>query len=121
MTMTAQIAPPNSIILVLDPECGVLPEELRGASIASTPSALVVGTLAESDGPVEVSMGGASDRPTNNDLELRWAGSLATSGRLAVLTVTQVVVLEMPAAPSAKVELWTNDENEPDLIWLVIE
>lgn len=121
LRLQAQISPPHSIILMLDPDAGVLPETMQVEAIASTTTALAVGTLAEFDGPTRVGISAADDRPTVRDLERRWAGRLETRGRLAVMTVTGEIVLETPAAQSTSVEVWTTDEAEPDLVWFVVE
>lgn len=120
MIETVRVAAPNGLLLILDPASGVLPESLGGASVAATASGLAVGALAEFDGETEVCVGDRSDLPTDRSLELRWEGELETSGRLGVLTVYNEILLERASASVAHVEVWTNDLDEPDLVWVAI-
>lgn len=120
MTESVRIAAPNSLILVLDPEFGVLPETLGGAAIAASSSALAVGTLAESDGETEVTIGSVRDLPTDESLVPRWEGQVQTSGRLAVVSLYNEVLLEVDAPSEVKLQVWTNDPEEPDAVWLAL-
>jgi len=106
--------------LVLDPASGVLPETLGGASIVASTSSLAVGTLAEFDGETEVTIARSGAAPSDPSLTLRWEGALETSGRIAVLTIYNDVVIESGAPPIAYVQVWTNDPDEPDVIWVAI-
>ncbi len=63
MSLMSRISPPNGLVLVLDPASGVLPESLGTRSIAASPSALVVGTLAEFDGQTEIHLADATAVP----------------------------------------------------------
>lgn len=120
MTETIRVAPPNGLLLVLDPSTGVLPETLSGESIAATSSALAIGTLTEVDGDTEVNLGARGDVPGGPALSLRWEGDLETTGRLGVLTIHNDVLIERATPSVVRVEVWTNDPDEPDVIWVVV-
>lgn len=121
MRSSAVLSPPNSILLLLDPRTGIVPSSFHGESFASTPSALAIGTRAEFDGTTEVNIGHKGDLPSDPTLQLRWEGMLATTGLLAVLTCVNETVLVVPAGEEVDIQLWTNDLDEPDIIWCVIE
>jgi hypothetical protein len=93
---------------------------MAGEAVAATSSGLAVGTLAEFDGETEVNLGDVGDLPQGLGLVLRWDGSLETSGFLGVLTIYNQVLMETPAAPLANVQIWTNDDNEPDVVWVAV-
>lgn len=86
MTESVRLAPPNNLILVLDPDSGELPETVGRESVAASASAIAIDTLAEFDGETTINLGTPEELPDDSSLALRWTGTLATSGRLAVLT-----------------------------------
>lgn len=116
--LTAQLAPPNSLLLVLDPRTGELPATLAGAPIASTSSALAIGTLMELDGETQVHLADTLEIPEQMDLAKRWEGTLTTNGALGVLTVHNEVLIELDVGERVYVQVWTNDPIEPDVIWV---
>lgn len=118
--MTARLAPPNSLLLVLDPRTGELPDTLAGAPIASTSSALAISTLMELDGETEVHLANTPDIPEQMELAKRWEGRLTTTGTLGVLTVHNEVLIQLDVGESAGVQVWTNDPSEPDVIWVLV-
>jgi hypothetical protein len=107
------IAPPNSLVLVMDPSVGEVPEIMAGGSIAASRSCVAVGTLCEVDGSTRISLGA-----TNSGLEghrLAFDGVLETPGRrIAVMSVTDEVLIQMPVeSDQTRVRVWTNDDREP--------
>ena len=120
--MTAvRLAPPNSLLLVLDPRSGVLPQSMTRHLVASTESGLAIGTVAEQDGETEVWLGLSRNLPVDPRLSLVWTGSLRTTGRLAILTVYDELVLETRARRVAEVQVWTNDPAEPDVVCVAVD
>jgi len=113
MRLSADIAPPNSLLLIMDPATGVVPESMAGGLAASTPSCVAVGTLAQQDGTTRVtladSFGPAVEGPPIFD------GVLETPARkLAVCTVLGAVVLETAVgAERTRVRIWVDDPAEP--------
>jgi hypothetical protein len=120
LTQLVRIAPSNSLILVLDPETGALPDSLEGNSIAACPWGLAIGTLNEFDGETTVSLASAAELPDDQGLLRRWRGVVFTSGRIGVLNVHNEVLLETVSGEAQTVEVWTNDLNEPDIIWVIV-
>ncbi len=47
--LSTQISPPNSVLLVLDPETGEVPTSMAGPSVAASPLGIAIGTLAGDD------------------------------------------------------------------------
>lgn len=120
MTQSARFSPPNSLILVLDPRSGEAPSTVSNESVVATSSGLAIGTLAEMDGETEVNLGGSDLLPKDGSVTLRWEGTLETTGRLAVLSVYSDVLIAVDAEPLTRIEIWTNDPDEPDLIWVSV-
>jgi hypothetical protein len=120
MSISARVAPPNSLVLVLDPSGGTIPASLNGELIAATDSCLAIGCRAEDDGETEFILGnsdsiGRGERPA-------FEGTLKTPSRkIAVRSVLGTMILEMPV-PSGEtmVRVWVNDPQEPDCITIGI-
>ena len=114
--LRATIAPSNSIIFLSDPTCPIeVPEITRGASIWRSANCVAVGTLCEIDGATTIVLGSKVDGSLGRKV---FTGSIQTPGRIiAVTTSTADIVLSL-SVPDEKTTLniWTNDESEPDLI-----
>ena len=52
-----RLAPPNSVILVMDPNARDLPKSMGSSLASATPSALAIGCQAEMDGETEIRLG----------------------------------------------------------------
>lgn len=117
-----EVQPSNSLLLVMDPDHGVIPESMGGRLVAVTESCLAVGTLSEADGPTHVDVVDATDfQGVEDGSWLAWEGMLATvSGRLAVMDVLGDVLADRQVGPSAAVRLIVNDDREPDRISVVV-
>src|SRR5215475_12879520 len=61
MTISASIAPPNSLLVISDQSGGKVPEITRDRRIWSTPTCIIVGCLAFMDGQTRVSMDNGSE------------------------------------------------------------
>jgi hypothetical protein len=111
---------PFSVVFVMDPVTGMPPERMGGESLAVGASSIAVGTLADVDGPTQIFLGDAGEGAPAAGLVLRWEGSLPTSGRLAIVSVDDVVLLEAESTVGERtqVQIWTNHESEPDQIWV---
>lgn len=116
--LEASLSPPHSVVLILDPAVGEPPESMAGEAVAASGSCVAVGTLSEADGPTRIVLGDvvtAEDEP----LGLRWTGEIETRGTVAVTTVLGDVVLRAESPSRIRLEVWTNDVSEPDLIYVV--
>jgi hypothetical protein len=73
----------------------------------------------ELDGETEVHLTDTPEILEQVDLAKRWEGRIATDGVLGVLTVHNEVLIELNVGKSVRVQVWTNDPTEPDVIWVL--
>ena len=120
--ITAKLKPPNSLIFVMDPSSGQLPESLGSSSVTSTLTSLAIGTLSEVDGETQLILGSLDDggHRTAPDLALRWSGEIETSGSVAIVSAENLVILEVSSEATAVIQIWSNDEFEPDLVCVLV-
>lgn len=118
--LTANIAPPNSLLLVMDRTVGRVPDSMQGRDIAFTPTCIAIGTLSEHDGSTHVMLGDNSE-PLARTAPI-FDGVLDTPGRkLAVCSVLDEVILEIDvAAERTRVRVWSNDQAEPSEICILV-
>lgn len=113
---STRTAPPNSLVLVMDPRGGEIPASMNQSLVSATNSCIAIGCLSEDDGETDVCLGPRSnvdsgERPV-------FDGTLATPSRkVAVKTVLGETLLEatVPAAVT-HIRVWANDAAEPDRI-----
>lgn len=117
-----EVQPSNSLLLVMDPDHGVIPESMAGRSVAATESCLAVGTLSEADGPTRVDVVDGSDfGGVTEGSWVAWEGTLVTvSERLAVMDVLGNLLVDRRVGLSVAVRLIVNDDREPDRISVVV-
>jgi len=120
MSLSVRINFPNSLLLVLDPVLGVVPNVLESGLVTATPTALAIGTTAEPDAPTLVVMCARSDLPHAATLTCAWRGVVETAGTLAVTSVEGSVYLATPARRQCSMEVWANDLDEPSEVWLAL-
>lgn len=114
-------SPRNGLILVMDPDHGELPDHYDGTEfLVATDTTLIIETLAEFDGETSIHLVAESDVPRDGTVTLRWEGTLRTTGRLAVLNVLLEVLLETSASETTPVQVWTDDDHEPEDIYLAL-
>lgn len=115
---TKRIRPPNSVVLVMDAR-GVVPQRMSGA-LATTSSAIALGTRATADGDTQVSV--CDSRPPAGDLQPVFDGNLETpSGHLLVQSVEGDRYFDVPVARDpVHLMVLTNDPAEPDVIVVVL-
>ena len=119
MTLTADIAPPNSV-LIMDRSVGQIPDSLMGGLTAFTPTCVAIGTRSEHDGDTRVTLeenDGSSCRGVP-----AFDGVLDTPDRkIAVCSVLDDVIFELPVpAERTRVRIWANDASEPSEIYIVV-
>lgn len=116
---TVAVAPPNSVVLVMDPRTGDVPETMGGQLVASTPSCVAIGCLAEKDGQTSLHLGDYEVTPAH---ALIFDGLIETPSRLlAVCNVRREPYLSMAVAEErTQVRIWVNDDVEPDDIGVVV-
>jgi hypothetical protein len=111
----AVLSPPNAILFVLDPtnKDAAVPQYVAGELVAATATCVSVGTQADVDGDVEVSLAPAAAAPA--DLQQVFLGAIATPGRrVAVVTSHFQRVLEVDVpSDAAEVAIWADDLRNP--------
>ena len=65
---TTTLAPPNSLLLVMDHTAGQIPESMRGSAIAFTSTCIAIGTLSETAGSTRVALDNASSAQPNGTI-----------------------------------------------------
>ena len=124
MKVQTRIAPPNSVILVMEPGLGEVPRMMGGQLVSATPSCVAVGTLAEFDGETTITLSSAVVVADDRELgTLVFEQQIVVSGgRIAVCTVRLDAVLEIAVeGTSPRVRIWVNDLAEPDAIHIVVD
>jgi hypothetical protein len=116
----AVVRPPYAVIIVGDPACEP-PESLGGQLIGSTSSCVAIGTLSDVDGDTRIRMLDAEDA-VNLPAHLVFEGELELpTRRVTIMSVLGSVYLERQLdSPSVSVQIWVNDQEEPDNIAIVI-
>lgn len=118
--ISTEIAPPNSLVLVMDPSVAQIPESMFGELVASTSTCIAIGTLSEHDGRTYIALGDnqnvAPKRAPTFD------GILQTPDyRIAVCSVLDDVILEIKVATCrTRVRMWANDSMEPSQIYIIV-
>ena len=121
MKRRAQVAPENSVVLVMDSSAGTVPAAYDGGLIAATASCVVVGTRAQHEGKTAITL--TDDQvPTGMGLDRAFQGDLETpSGVLGVYTVVGEAIIEVTVScDRVGVAIYVNDHNEPDVITIHI-
>jgi hypothetical protein len=116
MSCSTSIAPPNSLLLISDPNRGQGPEFIEGPLILSTPSRISVGCLMFADGETEVTLG-TSDEVDPGEPPAFDATLETPSHAVVVWTVEDEMVLsaKVPDAET-RVRIWVNHPTEPDKV-----
>ena len=114
------VSPPNSLVVVGDPQ-GNVPESYAGGLIAATESCILVGTLAEMDGETTVRLA-RGRKPSDCPEILAFERRLTIPSRhLVIGNVLRDVYMERSLeTDSPTVQIWVNHGNEPDIICIVV-
>jgi hypothetical protein len=114
MIKSTKVAPPYSLLAILDPNGGQAPDPVRGAQILSTPSCITVACFMSQDGETKVALG--PDREVDTGRVAAFDGMLETPNRAVVVsTVECEIVLELPVPNTrTRVRIWVNRPKEPD-------
>jgi hypothetical protein len=124
MTLETQLAPPNSLLLIMDLEHGEIPESMRGRSVAATASCIAVATLAEMDAETKVLLTDEQNLQTSTfDFTRIFSGRIRTPNRaIHVCTVRLEPVLAMTVqSEETAIEVWTNSPVEPSGICVLVK
>ena len=123
MKTQASFAPKNSLILVLDPSAGDIPNSMARQLVASTPSCIAVGTMSASDGETMVVL--TDDKQCldfNPTMQRVFEGFIDTPRmEVSVCTVDIEPILSLRvSAKRTGVEVWVNHEREPNRVYVLI-
>jgi hypothetical protein len=123
MKFETTIAPPNSIVLVVDFETGQVPRSFNGQLIAATETCVAVGTLSEQDGETTIVLTDEASPDVIASNSLAFDDSIAIrGGALSVVTAWNEPVLSLPVhTENVRVRVWVNHRSEPDHIVIVAE
>jgi hypothetical protein len=116
-----RVAPPNSLVLVMDHTLGNVPDSMNQNLVASTQSCVAVGTLSEADGETFLSLSDETPSRLPNRAPV-FDGVLPTpSKRVSVCSVRDepLLLLDVPASRT-RVRVWANHTSEPNEIWIVV-
>lgn len=110
------ISPPNSLVLVMDPDSGVVPDSMEGKLVSNTESCIAVGTRATVDGETEVVF--RNSALPRAGLMRAFQGTVATPNQtLSICTIYGDVLLKKKVNVSkSAIEIWVDDETEPSTI-----
>jgi hypothetical protein len=123
MMTSAAIHPPNALLFVMDLKTGEIPETMGGQFIVSTPSSIVVATLAAVDGDTVVMLTDERARVREvPGLRRVFSGVLQTPRKeLCVCTVLLEPVVKLPVSSTqSKVEIWANRDREPSALCVLV-
>jgi hypothetical protein len=117
-----RVAPPNSLLLIMDPDAGQPPLELHDAALAATDSCIAIGTLCEIDGETTIQLGVEPSAGSPGIAQV-FEGQIATpSRRIAVCTALNSVLASIEVTGSlTRVRIWTDDPTEPSQIWIATD
>jgi hypothetical protein len=125
MIKKARIAPPNSLLLLMDVDRGDIPEpeSMDSRRFVTTPSCVAIGTLMQADGETTVTLTDEGCPETGDDLRLAFSGAVLTPQmRIDVCTVLLDVLISLDVMnATSNVEIWTNHATEPDRICIIVE
>lgn len=115
-TKSVTITPPYSLILLLDPATGVVPQSMNGQLIAVSQSCVAVGCRPEDDGPTTVILGSKS--LVDPGREPFFACEIETPSRVLELQTALGATLATAdvGRSIARLSVWVNDSLEPDKI-----
>jgi hypothetical protein len=114
---TINIAPPNSIIFVMDRRNKDTPILTEGLIVAN-PSCVVIGTYPEPDGETTIILTDEATRDVGAPDSLAFTGSIRVPSRdLSVSTAYHDVLLSMPtSSEEVRLRVWVNHPECPDRI-----
>jgi len=111
-----EVAPPYSMVLVMDPSVGQIPESFSGRLVAATSSCIALGTCPEVDGPTQITLGDTP--PSGAARHSVFDGHLETPAhRIEVQSALCEVLLGIDVPGDLmRVRIWVNDQRWPDAI-----
>jgi hypothetical protein len=120
MPQSVEIAPPNSLILVVGSSLPEIPRSFGDSIVASTSTCVAVGCRSESDGPTRFLLGTEGDITLNG--APAFAGKLQTPDHVVALETVEGTRVAQQAVHSdvVVIRVWVNDLSEPDEVMVAI-
>ncbi len=112
---------PNSLLLIMDIETGIIPESMNNKLVAFDKSciAIAIATLSCIDGKTQIIL-------TNETLLLSEQYFLVHSGmldfpskKLSICNIFYEIMIEMNVEKQCHIAIYANDQFEPDSIYIV--
>ena len=119
-THSRLVTPSNSVILVMDPQLGKIPNSMNGRVVAATDSCVAVGTKEEYEGPTRIRITDevSDDTPP---LKVHDGAVEVTSGEIVVANILGEAFLRWPVeGTSVGLQIYINHSTEPDEIVVVV-
>lgn len=112
---------PNSVLFVMDPSIGVIPDSMSRSIVASTDSCIAVGTNFEQEGSTNVLI--SDKRSKHAEFTRVFEGCIRTPNfSLAVCDIYEDVMIEFRVLNSvSKIEIWVNQQHVPTAIEIITE
>jgi hypothetical protein len=121
MIQTIRIAPRNSLLLIMDPAVGEIPESMDGGLVAVTSSCVAVGTRSEVDGETLISLSDEASQAETSLFCVFHSHLDTPTRRIAVCSVSNEALLHAGVAGSrTALQIWVNHQSEPDEIRVLI-
>lgn len=116
LMQSLKLAPPNSLVLVMDSGARDLPKSMDGSLVSATPSAVAIGCRAEVDGETEVRLG--RDEEVDMGSSPVFVGQLETpTGIVSVRSVLDEEVLSLRVGRErVTLRVWADDPVEPSVV-----
>lgn len=122
MRAVVDLAPPHSVVLVMDQSIGIVPAAMDGGLVAATPSCVAVGTFSEHDGTTRITLTDEASRDMSGASNLVFDGFIETPSRLvAVCSILDDAILKLPVdSQLTRVQVWANHSSEPSEICVCV-
>jgi hypothetical protein len=118
MINSTKVAPPHSLVLVMDSGGGDIPESMGEGLIASTDSCIAIGCKPEIDGATDISLGSLNEMDA--ELIIVFDGFLPTPNRSIIVKTVfgSILVDTLVQTPKTAVRIGVNDQKEPDRVFI---
>ena len=122
--MKTSLFPPNAILFIFDisNESVQIPDYIDGRLISANETCISVGTQAEIDGEVVVSLLDINLALDTNKFQQEFVGSILTPGsKLAIVTAEMDIVLQKDIQrDSTEVSIWVDDFRCPSAVIVTV-
>lgn len=113
------LAPPHSIIFIMDAVGGKIPDSFNGELVSTTPTCIAVGTLSEQDGDTKITLTDDAVDPGKiiNSIVIFEGFIEKSTDYLSVFTAFNDQILSLPIMGTrVKIKIWADSISEPSHI-----